>query len=210
MGFFGGNGLLNPSKLTIQYTWSRNILRDSDTTEWTPGKNLLWESWIPCDLILHIMAKIQYKTGILQALEQAAEATSWEFNSRNVANTLWAYATMRARPGERIMRQLERQVEAISGEFNSQAVANTLWAFATSVCSSSPSPYIFFGTKARRFHWRQLCNNMVAIFEIAPCSHNLNVTDLVYASNLPVLDIFTVLCGFANTGLTRNLIFVRI
>ena len=64
-------------------------------------------------------------------LEERAEVISGEFNSQHVANTLWAYATMRARPGERIMRQLERRVEAISGEFNSQAVANTLWAFAT-------------------------------------------------------------------------------
>ena len=61
-------------------------------------------------------------------LGRRAEAISGEFNSQNVANTLWAFATMGTRPGERMMGQLERRAEAISGEFNSQALANTLWA----------------------------------------------------------------------------------
>jgi hypothetical protein len=52
----------------------------------------------------------------------------WEFKSQNVANTLWAYATMGTKPRERMMGHLERRVEAISGEFNSQDIANTLWA----------------------------------------------------------------------------------
>jgi hypothetical protein len=64
-------------------------------------------------------------------LERRAEAISGEFNSQNVANTLWAYAKMGTKPGERMVGQLERRAEAISGEFNSQEVANTLWAYAT-------------------------------------------------------------------------------
>ncbi len=64
-------------------------------------------------------------------LEGRAEAISGEFNSREVANMLWAYATMGRKPGERMMGQLEGRVEAISGEFNSRDVANTLWTFAT-------------------------------------------------------------------------------
>jgi hypothetical protein len=53
---------------------------------------------------------------------------SGEFNSQEVANTLWAFATIGTKPGERLVGQLERRAEAISGEFNSQEVANTLWA----------------------------------------------------------------------------------
>jgi hypothetical protein len=64
-------------------------------------------------------------------LERRAEAISGEFNSQNVANTLWAFATMGIKPGELMMGKLERRAEAISGEFKSQAVANTLWAYAT-------------------------------------------------------------------------------
>ncbi len=63
-------------------------------------------------------------------LERRAEAISVEFNSQDVANTLWAFATMGTKPGERMMGQLERRAEAISGEFNSQEVANTLWAIS--------------------------------------------------------------------------------
>jgi hypothetical protein len=63
-------------------------------------------------------------------LERRAEAISGEFNSQDIANTLWAFATTGTKPGERLMGQLERRAEAISGEFNSQEVANTLWAIS--------------------------------------------------------------------------------
>jgi hypothetical protein len=53
--------------------------------------------------------------------EGRAEAISGEFNSQNVANTLWAFATMGTKPGERMMGQLERRAEAISGEFKPQS-----------------------------------------------------------------------------------------
>jgi hypothetical protein len=48
-----------------------------------------------------------------------------------LATTLWAYATMKRRPGERMMELLEGRVEAISGEFKSQEVSSVLWAYAT-------------------------------------------------------------------------------
>jgi hypothetical protein len=66
------------------------------------------------------MAKQRYKaTGpLLLALEQRAEAISGAFNSQDVANTLWAFATMRTKPGERMMGQLDRRAETISGEFS--------------------------------------------------------------------------------------------
>jgi hypothetical protein len=60
------------------------------------------------------------------ALERRAEAILGEFKSQDVANTLWAFATMGTKPGERLMGQLEGRAEAISGEFKSQEVANTL------------------------------------------------------------------------------------
>ncbi len=80
-----------------------------------------------------MMAKQRYKaTGpLLLGLERRAEAISGKFNSQNVANTLWALATMGTKPGEKLMGQLEQRAEAISGGFNSQDIANTLCAFAT-------------------------------------------------------------------------------
>jgi hypothetical protein len=60
------------------------------------------------------------------ALGRRAEAISGEFKSQNVANTLWAFATVGTKPGKRMMGQLQRRAEAISGEFKSQEAANTL------------------------------------------------------------------------------------
>ncbi len=57
--------------------------------------------WEPKELptlytTLHIMAKQRYKaTGpLVLALERQEEAISWAFNSQDIANTLWAFATM--------------------------------------------------------------------------------------------------------------------
>jgi hypothetical protein len=41
----------------------------------------------------------------LQQLEWRAEAISEQFNSQNVANTLLAFATMRTKPGQRMIEQ---------------------------------------------------------------------------------------------------------
>ena len=50
------------------------------------------------------------------------------FNAQNVANPLWAYATMRREPGAGLRRVLEGRAEVIAGTFEAQHVANTLWA----------------------------------------------------------------------------------
>ena len=55
-------------------------------------------------------------------IERRVETISGEFNSEDVANTLWAFATMGTKPGDRMMGQVERRTETISGEFNSQVV----------------------------------------------------------------------------------------
>ena len=53
------------------------------------------------------------------------------FKAQDVANTLWAYATMGREPGAGMMRVLEGRAEALAGTFKAQEVANTLWAYAT-------------------------------------------------------------------------------
>ncbi len=74
------------------------------------------------------MAKQRYNgtSPLLLALKRRAEAISGEFNSQDIANTLWAFATMGTKPGDNMMGQLERRAEGISGEFKPQEVANTL------------------------------------------------------------------------------------
>ncbi len=60
-------------------------------------------------------------------LRARGEAVAGTFNAQEVANTLWAYATMGREPGAGKMRGLDRQVDAVAGTFNAQDVANTLW-----------------------------------------------------------------------------------
>jgi hypothetical protein len=51
--------------------------------------------------------------------------------SRPLANTLWSYAKMGRKPGERALGALEARVEEAARECDSQDVANTLWEIAT-------------------------------------------------------------------------------
>ena len=83
---------------------------------------------------LHIIAKKRHvpaNESLIAELGRKAVATATAFNAQAVANTLWAYATMGRRPGERLIRALEAQAEATAASFNAQNVANTLWAYAT-------------------------------------------------------------------------------
>ena len=83
---------------------------------------------------LHIMAKMRYSPwdqSLVPKLEERAGALAASFNAQNLANTLWAYATMGRAPGTGVMRELEGRAEAVAGSFNAQDVANTLWAYAT-------------------------------------------------------------------------------
>jgi len=78
-------------------------------------------------------------------LEGRAEEVAGTFNSQGVANTLWAFATMGRKPGERVMGMLEGRVEEMAGTFNSQDVANTLWSTCF-LCIHSPAVLV------RTFH----------------------------------------------------------
>ena len=83
--------------------------------------------------MLHAMAKAHYRPAngtFVSELERHAETVIGLFCAQDLANTLWAYATMKCQPGKGLMRALEGQTEAIAGTFNAQEVANTLWALS--------------------------------------------------------------------------------
>ena len=76
---------------------------------------------------LHIMAKSRYipwDRTLIPELEGRAEAVAGTFNAQDLANTLWAYATMGRAPGAGMMRMLEGRAEAVAGTMNAQNVAN--------------------------------------------------------------------------------------
>jgi hypothetical protein len=64
----------------------------------------------------------------MKELEVRAEALARTFKEQDVANMLWAYATMGRVPGAGVMKELEGRVDAVAGTFNAQDVANTLRA----------------------------------------------------------------------------------
>jgi len=64
----------------------------------------------------------------MRGLEVRTEALALTFKAQNVANTLWAYATMGREPSAGVMRGLEVRAEALAPTFTEQDVANTLWA----------------------------------------------------------------------------------
>ena len=53
-----------------------------------------------------------------------------KYNSQNLANTAWAFATVK-HSDEKLFTVLARAVDWRLGEFNTQGLANTLWALAT-------------------------------------------------------------------------------
>ena len=53
-----------------------------------------------------------------------------DFNSQNLANTAWAFATV-GHKDERLFSTLAAAAERRMRDFNSQNLANTAWAFAT-------------------------------------------------------------------------------
>jgi hypothetical protein len=54
-----------------------------------------------------------------------------EFKPQEVANTVWALATMGVTPDEKLLRAMQGRAMAVAGEFDPQAVANTVWALDT-------------------------------------------------------------------------------
>ena len=53
------------------------------------------------------------------------------FDPQELANTLWAWATLDAHPGEDVLLSVGRCVERRLEGFNPQGLANALWAWAT-------------------------------------------------------------------------------
>jgi len=67
---------------------------------------------------------------VFAVLAREAERRVSEFNAQGLANTAWAFATVRLRD-EKLFMALAREAERRVSELNAQSLANTAWAFAT-------------------------------------------------------------------------------
>ncbi len=57
-----------------------------------------------------------------------------EFKPQDVANLMWALATLGVDPGAELATAMSRRAVASAGEFNQQEVANLMWALAVLSC----------------------------------------------------------------------------
>ena len=65
------------------------------------------------------------------ALLARASVTVDSFKPQNVANLMWALATLGVEPGAELATAMSRRAVASAGEFKPQEVANLMWALAT-------------------------------------------------------------------------------
>jgi hypothetical protein len=70
-------------------------------------------------------------SAVLNHLEGATRHVAPEMVSQEVANTVWAYATLGKAPGEKAWKVLEAAAVRVGPEMVPQAVSNTVWAYAT-------------------------------------------------------------------------------
>ena len=70
----------------------------------------------------------------IQTLLRRARDTAEAFNPQEVANTLWALATMGEKPERELVGALLRRARDTAEAFKPQNVANTLWAFSVFCC----------------------------------------------------------------------------
>jgi predicted small integral membrane protein len=86
--------------------------------------------------ILHAIAKAKAADTasmkqLVQKLMANAASVLQSFDPQDVANTVWALATMGVTPEAGLLRAMQGRATAVAGEFNPQEVANTVWALAT-------------------------------------------------------------------------------
>lgn len=73
----------------------------------------------------------QVPTEVLDAAAEHAANTLAESNPQNLANILWAFATMGRIPCAKLLSKAAERFIQLLPIYNQQGIANTLWAFAT-------------------------------------------------------------------------------
>lgn len=68
---------------------------------------------------------------LLTAMAAQAMQRLQHFNSQNISNTLWAFASLNHHPGPMLLKVLQRELVHKLRQFTPQGIENVLWAFAT-------------------------------------------------------------------------------
>ena len=130
--------------------------------------------------ILHIIAKKRHRPTnqeFLARMDARVEAVARECNSQDVANTLWAYATMGRRPGERVLGALEAGLLAASGpDFSSEARCQLHQFFLSWSLEEKPSAS---SMQQAREAFESECRLAFVVPDVSPSASQLQVSHAV-------------------------------
>ena len=79
----------------------------------------------------------------ISALIARASETVGDFKPQEVANLMWALATLGVDPGAELATAMSRRAVASAGEFKQQDVANLMWALAVLSCEDQACCYMW-------------------------------------------------------------------
>mmetsp|Transcript_10748 Transcript_10748/g.16452 ORF Transcript_10748/g.16452 Transcript_10748/m.16452 type:complete len:596 (-) Transcript_10748:67-1854(-) len=118
-------------------------------------------------------AKIRFQAPeLFDHLANEAIARVDSFNSRDISNMLWSYATLGHYPSPKLFDAAAGAIIEKLDEFNSQDISNTLWSYAT-VGHSSPELFEAAAEEAIKkinsFKPQAMCN---MLWSYATVSHN--------------------------------------
>ncbi len=74
---------------------------------------------------------LQVPESALKAASDHAASTLSDSNPQNLANIMWAFATMAINPTADLMSGAINRFMSLLPTYNPQGIANTLWAFAS-------------------------------------------------------------------------------
>ena len=128
------------------------------------------------------------------ALLARASVTVDSFKPQNVANLMWALATLGVEPGAELATAMSRRAVAIAGEFNLQDVANLMWALAVFSCEERDCRTLWTDTilhllaALRRKPWLSLTTDIAAEVKARRQLHQVFLC-VVLEGFLPGLDL---------------------
>lgn len=77
------------------------------------------------------LSKLEIKDEVLfTAIATEACSRAWDFNSQNLANSIWAFGNLCIHPGDDMMDKLAAWTVAKINEFTPQNLSNVVWSFA--------------------------------------------------------------------------------
>merc|ERR1712003_595293 len=69
--------------------------------------------------------------GVMERFEEEIDRKLGDFNSQDIANSIWAFATLGHKPSVGVLKRFEEEIDRKLGDFKSQDISNVLLGFAS-------------------------------------------------------------------------------